>query len=237
KELGIPMILVGQITKDGLVAGPKLLEHMVDTVLSFSGDPRHAYRILRATKNRFGATDEVGVFEMKDEGLVGVPDASAVFYEGHAPSSGTAVTSVIDGARAFILEVQALVNASSYGTPVRRGSGFSTNRLQMLLAILERHGKVSFTGADVYVNIVGGYAIKEPAADLAILAALLSSKFDIALPEKTFFAGEVGLGGEIRPAPQKERRAKEAARLGFALPSSAIESISSLIAYIKSHSS
>lgn len=215
KTTNTPVILVGQITKDGSVAGPKMLEHMVDTVLNLEGDPRHAYRLLRASKHRFGAADEVGVFEMTGEGLKGVDSPSGLFLTDSAKTPGTAITCVLEGSRAFLVEIQALVNTSSYGTPVRRGSGFNTNRMQMLLAILEKHGDISFAGQDVYVNVVGGMQVKEPAADLAVCAALASSRLNKAI-EPSIVIGEVGLGGEVRPVPQIKRRTKEAERLGIA---------------------
>ncbi|OGL69927.1 DNA repair protein RadA [Candidatus Uhrbacteria bacterium RIFCSPHIGHO2_02_FULL_53_13] len=215
KQTDIPVIIVGQVTKDGSVAGPKLLEHMVDTVLEFRGDTRHHYRLLRATKHRFGSTHEVGVFEMTQDGLVGIANPSDVFLDHHESAPGTAITCTLEGARAFLVEVQALVNPSSYGTPVRRANGFSTNRLQMLLAILEKHGKISFAGQDVFVNVVGGMTLREPSTDLAVCAALVSSRTEKALLEKTVLYGEVGLGGEVRTAPQEKRRAAEAKRLGF----------------------
>ena len=214
KETNTPVILVGQITKDGSVAGPKMLEHMVDTVLSLEGDPRHAYRILRTTKHRFGAADEVGVFEMTGEGLKGVDSPSGLFLTESTKTPGTAITCVLEGSRAFLVEIQALVNTSSYGTPVRRGSGFNTNRMQMLLAILEKHGDISFAGQEGYVNVVGGMQVKEPAADLAVCAALASSRLNKTIPASVII-GEVGLGGEVRPAAQKTRRTKEAERLGI----------------------
>ncbi len=215
KSTNVPIIIVGQVTKDGAIAGPKMLEHMVDTVLEFRGDLHHQYRLLRASKHRFGNTDEVGVFEMTQDGLSGITNPTDLFLDEHTSSSGSAVTCVLEGGRAFLVEVQALVNPSSYGTPVRRGSGFASNRLQMLLAILEKHGKLSFQGQDVYVNVVGGMSLREPAADLAICAALISSRTDTPISEKTVVFGEVGLGGEIRTTPQIKRRTKEAKRLGY----------------------
>lgn len=234
KESRIPMILVGQMTKDGSVAGPKMLEHMVDTVLSLEGDPRHAYRLLRVTKHRFGATDEVGVFEMTSAGLIGVPSPTDLFLTDSVKTPGTAVTCIIEGSRAFLLEVQALVHTSSYPTPVRRGSGFTTNRMQMLLAILEKHGGVSFAGQDVYVNVVGGMHIKEPAADLAICAALVSSLLNRSI-DSTILFGEVGLGGEVRSVPQADRRRKEAKRLGIdtVLDNKHIKTVGELITRIR----
>ena len=235
KTSNIPVILVGQITKDGNVAGPKMLEHMVDTVLHFGGDPRHAYRLLRASKHRFGGIDEVGVFEMTEKGLLGVESPSSLFINDGPAAPGTAMVCTIEGSRAFLVEIQALVNTSSYGTPVRRGSGFNSNRMQMLLAIIEKHGKVSFSGEDVYVNVVGGMNVKEPAVDLAVCAALISSKLDKAIPKDTVIFGEVGLGGEVRSVPMKDRRSKESKRLGMTKTMSAedIKTIRDLVARIK----
>ncbi len=234
KETGTPVILVGQVTKDGTVAGPKMLEHMVDTVLSLEGDPRQAYRLLRASKHRFGSTDEVGVFEMTSRGLQGVASPSALFVGTHAPTPGSALTCTMEGSRAFLVEIQALANASSYATPVRRASGFSTNRLQMLLAILERHGKMGFAGQDVYVNVVGGMTLREPSVDLAVCAALVSTKKDVTIPAATVWFGEVGLGGEIRPVPLQERRTKEATRLGMktVLHAAKLKTVADLIAHL-----
>ena len=235
KETDTPIVLVGQITKDGNVAGPKMLEHMVDTVLHFGGDPRHAYRLLRATKHRFGSTDEVGVFEMTEKGLMGVESPSDLFVNKDSNAAGTALTCTIEGSRAFLIEIQALVNTSSYGTPVRRGSGFKTNRLQMLLAILEKHGKMSFSGMDVYVNVVGGMQASEPAVDLAVCAALVSSKLDKPLPQNTVVFGEVGLGGEVRQVPMSDRRSKEASRLGIGntISNKQVGRIAGLVAKLK----
>ncbi len=235
KATDVPVVIVGQVTKDGAIAGPKMLEHMVDTVLEFRGDPRHQYRLLRASKHRFGNTDEVGVFEMTQNGLKGITNPTDLFLDEHVSGSGSAVTCVLEGGRAFLVEVQALVNPSSYGTPVRRGSGFASNRLQMLLAILEKHGKLSFQGQDVYVNVVGGMSLREPSADLAICAALISSRTDTPIPQKSVVFGEVGLGGEIRTAPQVKRRIKEAKRLGYAnvISSSSAKSIRALVSQIK----
>ena len=235
KTSNIPVILIGQITKDGLVAGPKMLEHMVDTVLHFGGDPRHVYRLLRASKHRFGGIDEVGVFEMTEKGLIGVDSPSSLFVNDGPAAPGTAMTCTIEGSRAFMVEIQALVNTSSYGTPVRRGSGFNSNRMQMLLAIIEKHGKVSFSGQDVYVNVVGGMNVKEPAVDLAVCAALISSKLDKAISKETAIFGEVGLGGEVRTVPMHERREKESKRLGMPsiISSKQVKTIRELVERIK----
>lgn len=234
KETNIPVILVGQITKDGSIAGPKMLEHMVDTVLSFEGDTEHAYRILRATKHRFGATDEVGVFEMTSAGLQGVENPSELFVQNPSNAPGTILTCSLEGSRVFLLEIQALVNPSSYGTPVRRSSGFNTNRMQMLLAILEKHGGVSFTGQDVYVNVVGGMHTKEPAADLAVCAALIGSRLNTGISSCVVF-GEVGLGGEVRSAHQRDRRKREATRLGIKhiVDHTSVKTIRDLVKHMK----
>ena len=235
KETDTPIVIVGQVTKDGTVAGPKMLEHMVDTVLHFDGDPRHAYRLLRTSKHRFGTTDEVGVFEMTSEGLKGVPSPAQLFLNDSKEASGTAVTCVMKGMRPFLLEIQALVHTSSYGTPVRRGSGFPTNRLQMLLAILEKHGGVSFAGQDVYVNVTGGMSVKEPSVDLAVCAALVSSRLENVVNKQTIIFGEVGLGGEVRSVPLAKRRQKEAKRLGFStvLSHETIPHIRALVSHLK----
>lgn len=214
KAAHVPLILVGQITKDGAIAGPKLLEHLVDTVLQFSGDPRHAFRLLRVSKNRFGSTDEVGVFEMTSKGLISVASPALPLAEGPRPE-GSSVCCALEGSRTFILEIQALVNPSHFPQPIRRASGFSPNRLQMLLAVLERHTGTRFGDQDVYVNVAGGMQVKDPGADLAVCAALLSSRKHASIPPKTIHVGEVGLSGEVRPVPQMERRKKDAERLGF----------------------
>lgn len=214
KASQVPLILVGQVTKDGSIAGPKLLEHLVDTVLQFSGDPRHAFRLLRVSKNRFGSTDEVGVFEMTSKGLAGVLSPALPLAEGPRPE-GSSVCCTLEGSRTFILEIQALVNTSHFPQPIRRTSGFSANRLQMLLAVLERHTNTSFGTYDVYVNVAGGMQVRDPGADLAVCAALLSSRKHASIPPKTIHVGEVGLSGEVRPVSQMDRRKKDAERLGF----------------------
>ena len=190
-----------------------MLEHMVDTVLSLRAT--RTKRTASAPLCRFGSADEVGVFEMTSMGMKGVASPSALFVGAHAPTPGSALTCTMEGSRAFLVEIQALANPSSYGTPVRRASGFGTNRMQMLLAILERHGGVNFGGQDVYVNVVGGMALHEPSVDLAVCAALISTKTNAIIPEGTVFFGEVGLSGEVRAVPLAERRAKEAHRLGM----------------------
>lgn len=214
KRTHVPVIVIGQVTKDGSVAGPKTLEHLVDVVLALEGDPLHAWRILRATKNRFGSTDETGVFEMSGSGLVAVEQPSARFLAERVTVPGSVIASSVEGSRVFLVEVQALVEKTSFGTPTRRASGFDQNRLQMLCAILSKRTKLSLSDKDVYVNVVGGLELKEPGTDLAVCAAILSAARDTALPP-TLFVGEVGLGGEVRSAPFLERRKAEAERMGI----------------------
>lgn len=214
KRTHVPVIVIGQVTKDGSVAGPKTLEHLVDVVLSLEGDPMHAWRILRATKNRFGSTDETGVFEMSGAGLIAVEQPSARFLAERVTVPGSVIASSVEGSRVFLVEVQALVEKTSFGTPTRRASGFDQNRLQMLCAILSKRTKLTLSDKDVYVNVVGGLELKEPGTDLAVCAAILSAAKDTALPP-TLFVGEVGLGGEVRSAPFLERRKTEADRMGI----------------------
>jgi len=215
KRTHIPILLIGQVTKDGAIAGPKTLEHLVDVVVSLEGDPVHAYRILRATKNRFGATDEVGVFEMTGAGLAAVENPSARFLEERRNVPGSVIAATMEGSRVFLVEVQALVEKSSYGTPVRRASGFDQNRLQMLCAILSKHAGLRLGEADVYVNVIGGLELREPAADLAVCAAIVSASKNAASAGPVVFAGEVGLGGEVRSVVGLDRRASEAKRMGI----------------------
>jgi DNA repair protein RadA/Sms len=216
KETGCAILLVGHVTKDGGVAGPKTLEHIVDTVLYFEGAPGAEHRILRATKNRFGSADEIGVFHMTGAGLVPAADASAVFLAGRASdTSGTTVAPAIEGTRALLVEVQALCTRSSWGAPQRVANGFDRQRLALLLAVLEKRAGIAFGQLDVFVNIAGGARLSEPAGDLAVAVALASSALDRPAPATAVFAGEVGLGGEIRPVPQLDRRLAEAVRLGF----------------------
>ena len=210
------MIFVGHVTKDGQIAGPRVLEHMVDAVLYFEGDRSHQFRILRAVKNRFGATDEIGVFEMAGEGLVGVENPSALFLaQRQADVPGSAVLAGMEGTRPVLVEVQALVAPSPHGTPRRAVIGWDPNRLAMVLAVLEARCGVAFAGNDVFLNIAGGMRITEPAADLAVAAALISAATGNPVPADTVYFGEVGLGGEIRPVAQPDPRCKEAGKLGF----------------------
>jgi DNA repair protein RadA/Sms len=216
KARGIAVLLVGHVTKDGQIAGPKVVEHMVDAVLSLEGERGYPFRILRAGKNRFGAVDEIGVFEMGDSGLREVKNPSALFLnEGGERAAGAAVFAGIEGSRPVLVEFQALVAPSAYGTPRRAVVGWDQGRLAMLLAVLEARCGVGFAGRDVYLNVAGGLRISEPAADLAAAAALVSSALDIALPQDCVVFGEVSLSGDVRPVSRTESRLREAARLGF----------------------
>jgi DNA repair protein RadA/Sms len=216
KETQTPVFLIGHITKDGSIAGPKLLEHMVDTVLQFEGDQHYAYRILRTTKNRFGSTAELGIYEMTGTGMKPVTNPSDILInQKEEQLSGIAIGATMEGLRPLLIEVQALVTPSVYGTPQRTASGFDLRRLQLLLAVLEKRGGFQFGSKDVFVNIAGGLKIEDPAIDLAMVFALLSSYEDIPLSQKICFAGEVGLSGEIRAVNRIDQRISEAAKLGF----------------------
>ena len=216
KDGGPAIVLVGHVTKDGQIAGPRVVEHMVDAVLSFEGERGYPFRILRAGKNRFGATDEIGVFEMGDTGLREVTNPSALFLgEGKEGAPGAAVFAGIEGSRPVLVEIQALVAPSAYGTPRRAVVGWDSGRLAMLLAVLEARCGIPFTGLDVYLNVAGGMRIAEPAADLAVAAALLSAREDVSIPPDMVFFGEISLSGALRPVSQTENRLKEAQKLGF----------------------
>lgn len=216
KSTGVAVILVGHVTKEGQIAGPRVLEHMVDTVLYFEGDRSHQFRILRAVKNRFGATDEIGVFEMSDGGLSETPNPSALFLgERDEQVSGAAVFAGVEGSRPILVEIQGLVAASQMATPRRAVVGWDTGRLAMILAVLDTRLGLGLGSTEVYLNVAGGLRILEPAADLAVAAALLSSATDTPLPEDTVIFGEVGLSGEVRRVARAEQRLKEAAKLGF----------------------
>ncbi len=216
KETGAAVILIGHVTRGGVIAGPKMLEHVVDTVLYFEGESNNHFRILRAVKNRFGSVDEVGIFEMTEGGLVGVSNPSAAFLAGRDPSTpGSAVTALMEGTRPVLIEIQALASQSGYGTPQRVATGLDHRRLAVLLAVLERRAGLKFHDLDVFVNVTGGVRLVEPASDLAVVAALSSSVSDRPVPSDTLFLGEVGLGGEIRPVAGVDRRLAEAERLGF----------------------
>ena len=216
KETGTPVFLIGHITKDGSIAGPKILEHMVDTVLQFEGDRHYAYRILRTLKNRFGSTAELGIYEMTGEGMRSVTNPSEILItQKEEQLSGSAIAATLEGMRPLLIEVQALVTQSVYGTPQRTVSGFDLRRLQLLLAVLEKRGGFHFGVKDVFINIAGGIKVEDPSIDLSIICALLSSFEDVPLPQKICFAGEVGLNGEIRAVNRIEQRVAEAEKLGF----------------------
>lgn len=219
KKQNVPVVLVGHVTKDGSIAGPRVLEHLVDTVLYFEGDRSHQYRILRAVKNRFGPTDEIGVFEMTGLGLEEVPNPSALFLgarDGDAPPvPGSAVFAGIEGTRPLLVEIQALVGQSGYATPRRTAVGWDSSRLSMVLAVLETRCLYDFQGRDVFLNVAGGLRLSEPAADLAAAAALVSALLDKPVPRDAVLFGEIGLSGELRPVGQEASRLREAERLGF----------------------
>lgn len=216
KETGIPIFIIGHITKDGEIAGPKLLEHIVDTVLQFEGDRNYSYRILRTLKNRFGSTDEMGIYEMRGSGLREVSNPSELFLsQKDEDLSGSAVAATVEGMRPMLIETQALVSKAVFGTPQRTATGFDLRRISMLLAVLEKRCGLFFSMNDVFVNIAGGIRIEDPATDLAIVASLMSSLEDVSIPANVCFAGEVGLSGEIRAVNRIEQRISEADRLGF----------------------
>ena len=216
KETNTPVFLIGHITKDGSIAGPKILEHMVDTVLQFEGDRNYAYRILRTLKNRFGSSSELGIYEMTGEGMRQVSNPSEILItQREEQLSGVAIAATMEGIRPLLIEVQALVTQSVYGTPQRTNTGFDLRRLQLLLAVLEKRGGFHFGVKDVFINIAGGLKVEDPSIDLAVLSALLSSYEDVALPLHICFAGEVGLSGEIRAVNRIEQRIAEAEKLGF----------------------
>jgi DNA repair protein RadA/Sms len=216
KETNIPVVLIGHITKDGNIAGPKVLEHMVDTVLQFEGDRNHTYRILRALKNRFGSTHEIGIYEMLGHGLREVTNPSELLISQRGTSlSGTAIAATMEGMRPLIIEVQALVSTAVYGTPQRSATGYNLKRLNMILAVLEKRAGFKLGQKDVFLNITGGINVDDPAIDLAVVVAILSSNFDIEISSQHCFSAEVGLGGEIRPVSRMEQRVNEAEKLGF----------------------
>jgi DNA repair protein RadA/Sms len=216
KETGTPVFLIGHITKDGSIAGPKVLEHMVDTVLQFEGDRNHGYRILRATKNRFGSTSELGIFEMQNSGLREVSNPSEILLSQRDENlSGVAIASTIEGLRPMLIETQALVSSAAYGTPQRSATGFDLRRLSMLLAVLEKRCGFKLGAKDVFLNIAGGIKVDDPAIDLAVVTSVLSSGEDIPIDPKICFSAEVGLSGEIRPVNRIDQRITEAEKLGF----------------------
>lgn len=217
KESGVPVILVGHINKDGAIAGPKVLEHIVDTVLQFEGDRQYLYRLLRSIKNRFGSTNEIGIYEMVQKGLKEVKNPSEMLLSENreVDMSGISIGVTVEGIRPFMVEVQALVSSAAYGTPQRSVTGFDQRRLNMLLAVLEKRAKFKLSQKDVFLNIAGGLKIADPAIDMAVVAAIMSSNFDIAIPRDTVFAGEIGLSGEVRTITRIEQRVAEAQKLGF----------------------
>ncbi|HVD24660.1 MAG TPA: DNA repair protein RadA [Gaiellaceae bacterium] len=215
KEAGVALFLVGHVTKDGAVAGPRVLEHLVDCVLQFEGDRYHAHRVLRAAKNRFGSTNELGVFEMTGTGLVGVPDPSQLFGAAREEEIGSAVACALEGTRPLLLEIQALVSPTDLAMPRRVGTGVDPKRLAMIVAVLGRHGGIPLGSADVFVNVAGGLRIDEPGADLAVALAIASAAKDAAVPAGTAAFGEIGLTGRLRPATQAERRLEECEKLGL----------------------
>ena len=216
KESGTPVLLIGHITKDGTIAGPKILEHIVDAVLQFEGDQHYLYRILRPIKNRFGSTAELGIYEMREDGLRQVSNPSELLLtDSHQGMSGVSIACTIEGVRPFLIEVQALVSTAVYGTPQRSAIGFDVRRMNMLLAVLEKRVGFKLGQKDVFLNIAGGLKVSDPAIDLAVISAILSSSLDIAVDRTVCMAGEVGLSGEIRPVSRIEQRIAEAAKLGF----------------------
>jgi DNA repair protein RadA/Sms len=229
KELDIPIIIVGHVNKDGAIAGPKVLEHVVDAVLYFEGDRHMAYRILRAVKNRYGSTNEIGVFQMSEKGLLEVENPSMLFLSGRPLNvSGTCVTCVMEGSRPLLAEIQSLVSSSGFGNPRRMATGFDYNRMALILAVLEKRAGYFFSGLDAYVNVVGGIKLEEPAADLSVAMALVSSLKDQVLPPSALTFGEIGLAGEIRAVSRIQERILESQRLGFKfciIPSHNLQSI------------
>ncbi|MBT8195242.1 MAG: DNA repair protein RadA [Bacteroidia bacterium] len=216
KESNTSVFLIGHITKEGYLAGPKVLEHMVDTVLQFEGDRHHIYRILRSSKNRFGSTSEIGIYEMQANGLREVENPSSVLLSEHEDVlSGNAIACTIEGARPMLIETQALVSTAVYGTPQRSSTGFDTKRMNMLLAVLEKRCGFKLASKDVFLNLAGGIRVEDPAIDLAVICAILSSNEDVSISSKNCFAGEIGLTGEVRPVSRMEQRIKEAEKLGF----------------------
>ena len=216
KENNVPVILIGHITKDGAIAGPKILEHIVDVVIQFEGDQHHLYRVLRSIKNRFGSTAELGIYEMRREGLRQVSNPSELLLsERHNGMSGIAIASAIEGVSPFLIEAQALVSTAAYGTPQRSATGFDIRRMNMLLAVLEKRVGFKLAQKDVYLNIAGGLRVNDPAIDLSVISAILSSNMDVEIEPAVCMAGEVGLSGEIRPVNRIEQRIAEAAKLGF----------------------
>jgi DNA repair protein RadA/Sms len=237
KMSGVPVFVIGHVTKEGSIAGPKVLEHIVDTVLQFEGERTHAYRILRAAKNRYGSTNEIGVFSMSGRGLIEVPNPSEVFLsERQFGTSGSSICCVLEGTRPVLLEVQSLVTPSHFNNPQRTVTGYDSKRVAMLLAVLERRMGARLAATDVYINIAGGLFIDEPAADLAIAVAVLSNQRDIPIDSRACLIGEIGLSGEVRAVPQADVRVGEAAKLGFEtiiVPKASLKSVGDLPMKVK----
>ncbi len=233
KSSGIPIVLIGHVTKGGDIGGPKSLEHIVDTVLYLEGDRHHQFRVLRAVKNRFGSTNEAGIFDMQQDGMKEVANPSELFLDQRSEQPGSCITSVVEGNRVFLIEVQALVSKTSFGYPQRKVSGYDLNRLNVLLAVLERRAKIAFDTHDVYINVVGGLRFSEPAMDLAVCLALVSSLQDTAIQKNAAAWGEVGLGGELRNVSRLKERTAEAKRFGLTSSISAKDSTTLLEAIHK----
>lgn len=229
KQNDISMFIVGHVTKDGSLAGPRVMEHMVDCVLYFEGDRQMSFRILRAVKNRFGSTNEIGVFEMADRGLIEVENPSAMLLDGRSDgNSGSAIVCTMEGSRGVLAEIQALVTPTGFGNPRRMSSGVDLNRVILMIAVLEKRARVALSNYDVYINVAGGLRIDETAVDLGLCAAIATGKKDIAIPQDMIFIGEVGLGGELRNISQPEKRIAEAAKLGFktaVMPKQAVKNL------------
>ncbi|MCD6109687.1 DNA repair protein RadA [bacterium] len=216
KTTNTPVVLIGHVTKDGNLAGPRVLEHLVDTVLYLEGDRFHQFRILRSQKNRFGSTNEIGIFEMGEKGLVEVSNPSAQFLEGRKEHAiGSAITVTLEGTRPILIEVQALANITPFGYPKRTATGYDVNRMQLLISVLQKYAKTNLSNQDIFVNVVGGMKIKDPSCDLGVLMAIASSFLQKTIPSDTCYIGEVGLSGEIRAVSQLDKRVKEAKKLGF----------------------
>ena len=228
KQSGTPVLLIGHITKDGSIAGPKILEHIVDAVIQFEGDQHYMYRILRSIKNRFGSTAEIGIYEMNQSGLREVSNPSELLLtQNREGLSGVAISAAIEGIRPFLIETQSLVSTAAYGTPQRSTTGFDTRRMNMLLAVLEKRAGFKLAQKDVFLNIAGGLRVNDPGLDLAVISAVLSSSLDMSIDNDTCLCGEVGLSGEIRPVNRIEQRIQEAEKLGFSrilIPSNNLKS-------------
>ena len=232
KQSGVPVFLIGHVTKEGAIAGPRLMEHMVDTVLYFEGDQNHVFRILRAVKNRFGSTNEIGVFEMKEAGLAEVPNPSAVFLAERAENAaGSVVTACMEGSRPILVELQALISSAGFGTPRRTVLGLDHNRVSLLVAVMEKKLGLNMAGHDIFMNVAGGVKVSEPAVDLGIAAAVASSFLDRAIPDKMMLLGEVGLAGEVRGISRLEPRISEIRKMGFTrciVPKSSLKAVAKM---------